>query len=103
MSNNHKQLFKYYCETENKWITEERDKNTPPTQCKNDAGHTLKANSVYITVGDYCNYTDDTTIPEEFDLNTLNYSSLSANEKKIVEVLRSLLICAKYRGLIVLN
>ena len=97
---NHKQTFSYYCETENVWIYEERTKDSVPTKCKNSDLHTIRLNSVSIYGRDFCNFTDDVTIPESFSLLDLDYSSLSGAEKKIVEILKALLICAKNSGVI---
>lgn len=100
MSNNHKEQYTYYCNTETKWIIEERDKGSVPTQCKNGSNHIIKTNTISLAVGDYCYFTDDTNIPERFDLTSFNYSSMTNEGKKLLELVRALLICAKYRGLI---
>ena len=97
---NHKQVYQYFCVDENDWIDEERVQGSIPTQCKNNASHTIKANSTRIKTNHYCYYTEDNTIPERFDVTSLNYASLSADNKKIVELLVSLLKCAELRGLI---
>lgn len=100
MSNNHKEQYSYFCQTENKWINEERDKSSIPSKCKNDVNHTIKLNTIKLTVLDYCYFIDDTNIPEIFDLNSLNYSSMTDEGKKILGLVRALLICAKNRNLI---
>ena len=101
MSSNHKILYEYHCGTENTWIREEKGYlDSPPTQCKNDAGHTFNSGSLKIVSNHYCHYTDNTNIPESFDLTALDYANLSVDNKKIAQILRSLLKCAELRGLI---
>jgi len=42
--------YRYKCTTEDLWIYELRkEQNGVPTQCKNNAGHTIDANSIVIT------------------------------------------------------
>lgn len=103
MSNNHKEQYSYYCTTEQKWIFEERDKGSVPTQCKNDSNHIIKTSTISLAVGNYCYYVDNTNIPELFDLNTFDYNNLTANEKKLLQLIRSLLLCASYRNLVIMN
>ena len=50
----HLNLYKYYCVTENKWISEERNNtDSAPTQCKNDSSHTIKTDSIHIAFRGY--------------------------------------------------
>jgi hypothetical protein len=41
--------YKYYCQTEAKWIYEERAEGDPPTVCVNNASHTLNTGSISVT------------------------------------------------------
>lgn len=101
MSSNHKKVYSYFCVQENKWIDEETDYNTVPTVCKNDNTHTIR--DTYLKVGDYCIFSDNTNVPELFDLNSFDYNNMTANEKKLLNLIRALLMCAHLRNLIVLN
>jgi len=97
---NYKNIYAYFCITENKWIYEERNRNAIPNKCINDDAHNLRIESIYLYKDNFCNFIDDNNIPESFSLVDLDYNNLSSEGKKIVEIIRALLKCAKYRGLV---
>lgn len=91
------QEFTYYCITENKYIVENRKIGDTPTKCMNN--HPIKSDSICVK-NPVCEYMDDPNIPLLCDLTKLNYNNMSDNEKKICQLFKSLLMCAKHRGLI---
>jgi NADH:ubiquinone oxidoreductase subunit C len=97
----YKTLYSYHCIQENKYITEERAQNSPPTQCKNDPNHTIKTNSIYVLRPDYCTFKKDDNIPHLTDITQLNYSTETDPKiKKLIEMCYALYKCANERDLL---
>lgn len=69
--------YRYYCNNEAKWVTEERSENNPPTFCINNISHVIKTES--ITVGQkYANLVpiNQTHNFDECDLTNITLSNV---------------------------
>lgn len=82
MSSGLKTTFNYYCNNETAWIIEERNEESPPTQCKNDVGHTIKIDSIHIECNNalYCNVkpmTGTSNAGTAFDTSTATLQNLA--------------------------
>lgn len=93
--------YKYYCQTELKWIEEEKELNdAPPTQCKNDASHTFVANSLHID--GYKDYIYCNIKPMSGTTNE-NTSGLNTETISLVELARRVMVieqCGLSKGLL---
>ena len=101
MVSGHKILYKYYCNTENKWIYEEKENSdAKPNQCVNNSQHTIKNDSVHITFRGYHEYCKIKPLSGTENHGTPN---LNTETMSLQDVARRLLVlekCALLRNLL---
>ena len=88
----------YWCVDEAKNISELKLSTDPvPTSCKNNAGHTLKAESVYAKREHVCQFTPYTGT----DTNNLGTKSdATINVQELAQMLKAIIMCLEMNNLL---
>lgn len=90
--------YKYYCETEGKFVYEEKLGSDPkPTQCINNSGHTFNANSLSILKNKYCKFKELTGVTS---YNEGNFTTENITLLELARLVRGLIETAKNVGVL---
>lgn len=102
---NRKIDIEYYCNDEAAIIYDSVDSNTDFSQlkCKNDINHVINPMTIRVISDIYTNIINDPAINELFDLTQLDYANLSASDKKICEIIKTVINCLVLKGIIKLT